>query len=123
MHEDTNVTAWPLRAADAETRQPHGWVAARKARRVIQITAVRLEGGTEHEHISEVLWEGASSSGHTSRQALVDWLKATSANQAVVGEGCDHVPVLVVEPSDGGAYVRTRADGAWRDDLLALPRF
>jgi hypothetical protein len=90
---------------------------------VIRITAVRLEGGTDHEHITEVLWEGASSSGHTSGPALVEWLKASSANTAVVGRDGDQVAIFVVEPSDDGAYVRTKAEGTWGDDLLALPRF
>ena len=82
-----------------------------------------MEGGSEHEHITEVLWESASSSGHTSRGALIDWLKQNSANRAVVGEDGGRVGVLVVEPSDAAAYLRTRADGVWRNDLLGLPRF
>jgi hypothetical protein len=98
-------------------------MAARRARRVIRITAVRIEGGTEHEHITEILWEGASSSGHTSRGALIEWLKESSANRAVVGEAGGRVAVLVVESSEETAYVRTQADGVWRDDLLELPRF
>jgi len=90
---------------------------------LIRITAVRMEGGTEHLHITEVLWEGASSSGHTSRGALIDWLKASSANRAVVGGDGKGVAVLVAEETAGAPYVRTQADGAWRDDLLGLPRF
>ena len=90
---------------------------------MIRITAVRMEGGTEHEHIIEVLWEGASSSGHTSRGALIDWLNASSANKAVVEVDGEHVAVLVVEEAAGASYVRTQADGVWRDDLLKLPRF
>src|ERR1700693_6391630 len=93
----TSVSASALHGADAETRQADTWVAARNARRLIRITAVRMEGGTEHLHITEVLWEGPSSSGHTSTGALIDWLKASGANRAVVGGDGERVAVLVVE--------------------------
>jgi Protein of unknown function (DUF3892) len=90
---------------------------------MIEITAVRLEGGSAHEHIAEVLWEGASSSGRASIQALVDWLRAGTENQAGVVNETGRAPVRVVTAINAPAYVRTHADGTWTDDLLALPRF
>jgi hypothetical protein len=101
----------------------YGQLRARKAHKVIEITAVRLDGGNAHEHITDVQWRTASSTGQLSRSALVDWLNATSEHQAVVALASGYVPVLVVEPSAQAAYVRTYADGSWRNDLLGLPRF
>jgi hypothetical protein len=90
---------------------------------VIEVTAIRLEGGDAHEHITDVLWHSASSSGQTSRQALVDWLSEGRENQAIVaGEG-EHVPILVIAPFEKEPYFRTHADGMWTNHLLGLPRF
>jgi hypothetical protein len=53
---------------------------------MIQITAIRLEEGKAHEHITEVRWRSASTSaGQSTREAIVEWLSVSSANQAVVG--------------------------------------
>jgi hypothetical protein len=98
-------------------------VAARAALRVIEIIAVRLQGGEAHQHITDVLWQSASSSGYTSRQALVEWLNASSENHAVVTAGLEYIPVLVVEPFDREPYVQTHSNGAWTGHLLVLPRF
>jgi len=90
---------------------------------MIEITAVRLDGGSAHEHIAEVLWEGTSSSGRASIQALIDWLRAGTENQAGVVNEKGRVPIRVVRPINAPAHVRAQADGTWTDDLLALPRF
>jgi hypothetical protein len=88
---------------------------------VIEITAVRLEGGTTHEHITDVQWATASAAGQMGRQPLIDWLNA--GGDAIAAHEDEHVPLLVVEPSDRAPYVRTHADGTWTNDLLGLPRF
>jgi hypothetical protein len=90
---------------------------------MIQITAVRLAGGTTHAHITHVQWQTASSTGQTTGQGLVEWLNANDENQAIVERESEHVSVLVVEAPDTTPHVRTRASGGWTDDLLALPRF
>jgi Protein of unknown function (DUF3892) len=90
---------------------------------MIQITAIRLGGGTGHEHITDVQWQSESSSGVMTCKALIEWLNAASTNQAVVAGQAGDVAVLIVEPSDGAAHVRTHAKGRWADHLLALPRF
>jgi hypothetical protein len=90
---------------------------------MIQITAIRLAGGTGHQHITFVQWQSESSSGVMTCEALVEWLNAASTDQAVVAGQHGDVAVLVVEPSDGAAYVRTHAKGRWADHLLALPKF
>jgi hypothetical protein len=90
---------------------------------VIEITAVRLEAGTTHEHITDVQWATASAAGRMGRQPLIDWLNASSEHQAVVAHDREYVPMLVVEPFERAPYVRTYADGTWRNDLLGLPRF
>ncbi|HEY7891352.1 MAG TPA: DUF3892 domain-containing protein [Solirubrobacteraceae bacterium] len=90
---------------------------------MIEITAVRLAGGATHEHITDVQWRTPSAAGQMSREALIDWLNAAGENQAIVARERERVPVLVVEPFERAAYVRTYADGTWRNDLLGLPRF
>jgi hypothetical protein len=55
---------------------------------MIEITAIRLDGGTAHEHITHLQWHSKSSSGLSSREALIEWLNERSENQAVVaGKG------------------------------------
>jgi hypothetical protein len=94
-----------------------------RAPALIEIAAVRLDGGDDHEHITDVLWQSASSYGVSTREALVDWLNAGNQNRAVVEGQEERVPLLVVEAPGHAPYVRTYADGAWTDHLLGLQRF
>ncbi|MCU1363644.1 MAG: hypothetical protein JWM55_1472, partial [Acidimicrobiaceae bacterium] len=66
--------------------------------------------------------DSTSSEGSSTRQTIVDWLDK-EGNQAVVTDGTATVYVGVVRPNTGSAYVRTYADGIWKDNLLALPRY
>lgn len=91
---------------------------------MIEITAIRLAGGTSHEHITDVLWRNATTStGLCPKEAIVDWLSVSTENQAVVADGSARVRVLVVRPTNGPPYIRAHSDGLWTDDLLALPAF
>jgi hypothetical protein len=89
---------------------------------VVHIYAVRLAGGSSHQHISNVRWKNpdTDATGQTTRAEMVDWIKNKGGKAYVCGGG--HLArVLVVNASP--PYIRTRADGAWTDNLLALPRF
>jgi hypothetical protein len=91
---------------------------------MIEITAIRLAGGTSHEHITDVLWRSATTStGLCPQEAIVDWLSVSTDNQAVVADGSNWVPVLVVRPGNRRPYIRAQSDGVWTDDLLTLPAF
>jgi Protein of unknown function (DUF3892) len=92
---------------------------------MIEITAIRLDGGVGHEHISSLQWRNTQSgaTGHSTRQAIVAWLEESKANQAVVAKNGTWVYVGVQRPAKGPHYLRTHADGSWTDNLLALPRF
>jgi Protein of unknown function (DUF3892) len=91
---------------------------------MIEITAVSFGQAKAHEHITAVLWRSASTpAGHSAREAIVAWLQASSANQAVVADGSEYVQVLVVCPANHRPYIRTQLDGVWTDNLLALPVF
>jgi hypothetical protein len=92
---------------------------------MIEITAIRVEGGAGHEHITDVLWRSAATAlGQSPRQAIIDWLMVSDQNQAVVVDGSAEIhTVAVVLGPDRPAYLRTRANGVWTDDLLSLPRF
>jgi hypothetical protein len=91
---------------------------------MIEITAIRFAGGNDHEHITDVQWRSAATyAGLIPVPALISWLGANDANQAVVADGSGRVPVLVVRPSDQPPYIQARADGVWTDNLLTLPTF
>jgi uncharacterized protein DUF3892 len=91
---------------------------------MIEITAIRLEDGSTHEHITDVLWRSAATTlGHCPRQALVDWLGESNENQAVVAGRSGWVHVAVLIRPNRPPYIRTHADGVWTDDLMALPTF
>ncbi len=91
---------------------------------MIEITAVSFSHSKAHEHLTAVLWRSASTpAGHGAREAIVAWLDADSANEAVVADGATYVRVAVVRPEYGAPYLRTKVNGKWTDSLLALPTF
>jgi Protein of unknown function (DUF3892) len=88
---------------------------------MVQITAVHMVGGEQHEHIGSVRWTNPSTgaSGENSREDMVTFLN--QGNQAYVTDGYRQVDVGVVNANP--PYIRTYADGVWTDNLLALPRY
>ncbi|MFL6161796.1 MAG: DUF3892 domain-containing protein [Jatrophihabitantaceae bacterium] len=89
----------------------------------IRFTAIRLSGGTAHQHIVRLWWTNPSSSetGDNSRAQLVDWVE--QGGKAYVEDRFgNRVDVGVVTPQVGEKYLRTYADSKWTDNLLALPR-
>ncbi len=97
---------------------------------MIEIVAIRLAGGRGHEHVTDLLWRGAStrafsdtSVGQSTTQGLVDWLTSRAGNQAVVDDGSRYLQVLVVRLADRAPHVRARSGQEWTDALLALPTF
>jgi Protein of unknown function (DUF3892) len=93
---------------------------------MIEITAIRLEGSSaRHEHISSLQWRNiqTGATGQSTRQAVVDWLEESKANQAVVLSKGYRVYVGVRRPENKPKYLSTFANGEWTDNLLALPRF
>lgn len=89
----------------------------------LEIIAVALEGGAGHEHITEVQWKGANSSGVTSSEALIAWLREDPEREASLTMGGQCVGVEVVTPIGAPGHLRSRADGQWGQHLLGLPRF
>jgi hypothetical protein len=95
-----------------------------KCEQTIQIAAVRMAGGTSHQHVSDVRWRSASARTEESTlEAIVAWLCTSCHNHAVVANGRASVAVAVVLAPDERPYLRTCADGVWTDHLLALPTF
>ena len=89
----------------------------------IRITAIRLTGGHTHQHITRLWWTNPANgkAGENARAEIVSWIEKENG-KAYVDDGGHRVDVLVVTPSSGPKYLRTRADGVWTDNLLALPQ-
>ena len=90
----------------------------------IRIIAIRQAGGTSHQHIVRLWWTNPSSgeSGDNSRAEIVAWIEDKNGKAYVEDFRGNRVDVYVVAPTYGEKYLRTKADGIWTDNLLALPR-
>ncbi len=89
----------------------------------IRITAFRLTGGNTHQHITQLWWTNPAdgNSGDNTRAQIVSWIE-NKGGEAYVDEGGRRVGVFVVTPDAGSKYLRTCADGVWKNNLLALPQ-
>jgi hypothetical protein len=90
---------------------------------LLEIVAVGLQGGDGHEHITQLMWQGASSSGLTTSEGLIVWLREDPEHEAWLTAGERRIGVEVVTPIGAPSHLRSRHDGRWSDHLLALPRF
>jgi len=90
----------------------------------IRITAIRLSGGDSHQHIVRLWWTNPSTgaTGDNSRAEIVNWIENRNG-KAYVEQGGSRADVHVVTPMYGAKYLRTRANGFWTDNLLALPHW
>ena len=90
----------------------------------IRIIAIRLSGGTSHEHIIHLWWTNPSdgSNGDNSRAQIVAFIEDQSGKAYVDDQYGHRADVAVVAPSYGLKYLRTHADGSWTNNLLALPQ-
>lgn len=85
------------------------------------ITSVRLFGGFEHEHISQVRWRSAET-GLTGEDAVIIIVgRIRRGDQVRVYNDGEEIEVRVVDGKP--PYLRTFANGIWCDHLLDLPRF
>lgn len=89
----------------------------------IRITAIRLSGGTGHEHITNLWWTnpGTAKTGDNTRAQLVNWIENEDGKAHVEDAAGNRAEVGVVEPAHGAKYLRTYADGKWTNNLLSLP--
>lgn len=90
----------------------------------IRITAIRLSGGENHEHIIRLWWINPADGqvGDNARSELVGWIEQDNGKAYVEDQLGNRAEVGVVTPKVGQKYLRTYADGKWTDNLLALPR-
>lgn len=90
---------------------------------MINVTAVHMVGGTQHEHIGAVRWMNPNSNqtGESTRQTMVEWIRDKNGVAHVHGSDGRVSTVGVV--NDDPPYIRTYADGDWNNNLLALPRY
>lgn len=91
---------------------------------MVYVEAIHLEGGTGHEHISEVRWRDPSDNGtgESCVAVIVDWID-NKGGDARVRSGTYEVQVGTVARQGKPKYLRTYADGQWTDNLLALPTY
>jgi len=84
------------------------------------IVAVHMVGGTQHEHISQVIW--AYSNFKSGRCSTADMVGAINQGAVVkVSDGSKAVRVGVV--SANPPYLRTYADDVYTDNLLQVTRY
>jgi hypothetical protein len=90
----------------------------------IRFTAIRMSGGTSHQHIIHLWWVNPAdgSTGDNSRDYLVDWIENQHGKAYVEDRYGHRADVGVVHPKVEPKYLRTHRDGVWTDDLLALPK-
>ncbi|WP_420879640.1 DUF3892 domain-containing protein [Rhodococcus sp. (in: high G+C Gram-positive bacteria)] len=90
----------------------------------INITGIRLSGGTEHQHIVHLWWTNPSTgaTGDNTRAQIVSWIEDKDGKAYVTDAKGNRVEVGVVTPTHGERYLRTYADRVWTNNLLALPR-
>ncbi|WP_408387335.1 DUF3892 domain-containing protein [Paraburkholderia sediminicola] len=81
-----------------------------------QVTCITLTGGVRtHQHIATI---GFSNGVRWTRQQGVDFLRL-AGNSLYIADRQGTVEINVV--NDIPPYLRTRADGRYTDNLLALP--
>ncbi|BAH47250.1 DUF3892 domain-containing protein [Rhodococcus opacus] len=90
----------------------------------INITGIRLSGGTDHQHIARLWWTNPSAgkTGENTRAQIVAWIENEDGKAYVEDARGNRVDVGVVSPARGEKYLRTYADRVWTNNLLALPR-
>jgi hypothetical protein len=88
----------------------------------IHITAIRLSGGTTHQHIVHLWWinPATGKTGDNSRAQIINWIEQEGGKAYVEDSRRNRADVRVVVPKVGDKYLRTYADGVPTDNLLAL---
>lgn len=89
-----------------------------------RIVAIRLSGGNTHQHIVRLWWTdpATGSADNSTRADLVAWIELRNGKAYVEDSYGHRVDVLVVTPTFGEKYLRSRSDGVWTNNLLALPQ-
>jgi hypothetical protein len=91
----------------------------------VRITSIHMSiGGSKHHHIEDLKWteDGTGKSGSMSRAKMVEWVEGGGRAYTLDDSG-DKPYLKVRSTSDGTKYVQSEADGIYKDNLLALPRY
>lgn len=91
---------------------------------MVYIFAVHMTpGGSGHEHIAKVKWKNPDNGkqGESTCSVMVNYITNQNGDVYVCGGHAHIARVGVV--SGNPPYLRTYADGAWSDNLLALPKY
>ena len=86
---------------------------------MIEITAIHLEGGNRHEHISSFRWKNGGGTSTSTRDDLIAFLDAGGRAFVSQKNGLTYAAVVNGKPR----HIRTVRNGKWSDELLNLPPF
>jgi len=93
----------------------------------VRITCInKADGWHDDPHcaVSDLGWinDANGNTGKSTREAVYDWLKKSTSNEAYVKDRYGNVAFLYPrENAYGTRFVQTYADKKWTDNLLALP--
>jgi len=85
----------------------------------VQLTCVvKLSPDSPHEDITHM----GTSRQVWSRERVIAWIEARTDTFHTIGPNGKRAEVAVVREPGKPPYLRSRADGEWNDNLLALPQ-
>jgi hypothetical protein len=89
------------------------------------ITAVRLEGGSEHKHIVGCHILDRDSDPNVSGAKKASWVieQIDAGNKYITRDWQGNVATVKVVTEGKTRYIRTEADEKMTDNLLRLPRY
>ncbi len=89
------------------------------------ITAVRMEGGSEHRHIAGCHILDRDADPNVSAANKVSWVmeQIDAGKKYITRDWQGNVATVKVVTEGQTRYIRTEADGKMTDNLLRLPRY
>lgn len=89
-----------------------------------QIVAVYMSGGSQHEHITGVVYVVTDTDNWSPQYAKLETVLSEMASRSdfFTRDWDGEVAQVVAVGSGSSRYIRTKRDGLLRDNLLRLPR-
>lgn len=89
----------------------------------LQIMAIRLSGGTTHEHIAQLWWSNPATgaTGDNTREAIIAWMENENGKAYVEDRFGHRADVGVVKPTYGAKYLAPTQMGYGRTTCFRFP--